>query len=380
LDWDVETFELWTYVGSSVKAARCDHDHFLEDLPTAELDTTKRLAPDGAGGVEWVAGGGGSGVAVPHLLSGLVFPIIAHRFDMNPEDGFPENTTPAARQAMQRGAHGVEFDVIRSSEGTWWVMHDTTVTRTTNGTGNVSAKTDAQMAALIIDGGLGYDAGRHAALSLHPPTLDEILDAVLPYDPILYFDLKEASDEAHEALAQYIVDNGLVERSVLLGITLAGCEAAHTIAPTLEIELPAVVDDDPQNYDYIDRVLSEQAVVTNAAYVEAREPDPVDSYIDADLHYGEDETAYLTNMWERGVRAYMTNDLPNALLLRNEIVLAITGSFDPTITAPAENDQIQYVSGEWVNSSRRFRPVTHDFGSGPELVWDGNDLVMEWFD
>lgn len=33
----------------------------ITDIPTAETDTTKRLAPDGAGAVEWVAGGGGGG-------------------------------------------------------------------------------------------------------------------------------------------------------------------------------------------------------------------------------------------------------------------------------------------------------------------------------
>lgn len=32
-----------------------------EDLTTAETDTSKRLAPDGAGGVAWVTGGGGGG-------------------------------------------------------------------------------------------------------------------------------------------------------------------------------------------------------------------------------------------------------------------------------------------------------------------------------
>lgn len=32
----------------------------IEDIPTAETDTDLRLAPDGAGGVEWVAGDGGS--------------------------------------------------------------------------------------------------------------------------------------------------------------------------------------------------------------------------------------------------------------------------------------------------------------------------------
>lgn len=52
---------------------------------------------------------------------------------------------------------------------------------------------------------------------------------------------------------------------------------------------------------------------------------------------------------------------------------------DVTLIAPAEDDTLRYVSGGWINDPRKFRPVTHDFGSGPELVWDGDDLVMEFF-
>lgn len=51
---------------------------------------------------------------------------------------------------------------------------------------------------------------------------------------------------------------------------------------------------------------------------------------------------------------------------------------DVTITTPAENDTLRYIGGEWVNDNRRWEPVTFNFGSGPELVWDGDDLVMEW--
>lgn len=36
----------------------------IVDLPAAETDTGKRLAPDGAGGVAWGTGGGGSGIEV----------------------------------------------------------------------------------------------------------------------------------------------------------------------------------------------------------------------------------------------------------------------------------------------------------------------------
>jgi hypothetical protein len=51
-----------------------------------------------------------------------------------------------------------------------------------------------------------------------------------------------------------------------------------------------------------------------------------------------------------------------------------------TITAVAANDTLRRIGSAWVNDSRRWEPVTDNPGTGPELVWDGDDLVMEWKD
>jgi hypothetical protein len=53
---------------------------------------------------------------------------------------------------------------------------------------------------------------------------------------------------------------------------------------------------------------------------------------------------------------------------------------DVTITGAAEHDTLRHDGSGWVNESTRWEPVTFNFGSGPELVWDGDDLVMEWKD
>ena len=53
---------------AEVKSSGWNADHVLpdvEELPTAETDTTKVLSPDGTGGVTFVAGGGGGLVADP---------------------------------------------------------------------------------------------------------------------------------------------------------------------------------------------------------------------------------------------------------------------------------------------------------------------------
>jgi hypothetical protein len=57
-------------VGSSIRAARCDHNHLAESLLTASTDTTLVLAPDGAGGVEFRAESGGVDLSAIDFLVG----------------------------------------------------------------------------------------------------------------------------------------------------------------------------------------------------------------------------------------------------------------------------------------------------------------------
>lgn len=77
--------------------------------------------------------------------------------------GFPrygENTIRSFQKALDGGADGVEFDVRRSGDGTIVVIHDHTVDRTTNGTGNVADFTYGQLRKL--DAGDGEPVPRLA--------------------------------------------------------------------------------------------------------------------------------------------------------------------------------------------------------------------------
>jgi glycerophosphoryl diester phosphodiesterase len=62
--------------------------------------------------------------------------VIAHRGD---KSHAPENTLAAFKLAAEKGADAIEFDVKLTADGQVIVLHDQTVDRTTNGTGNVSA-------------------------------------------------------------------------------------------------------------------------------------------------------------------------------------------------------------------------------------------------
>lgn len=77
-----------------------------------------------------------------------------------------ENTVESFRQALNLGADGIELDVHVCATGELVVIHDFTVDRTTNGTGDVSKLTLAELKALVVDGRYNI------------PTLNEVLEAV----------------------------------------------------------------------------------------------------------------------------------------------------------------------------------------------------------
>ena len=71
--------------------------------------------------------------------------VTGHRGMPSTED---ENTLEGARAAAAAGADAIENDIYRTTDGHLVVMHDATVDRTTNGTGNIESMTLAQVQAL----------------------------------------------------------------------------------------------------------------------------------------------------------------------------------------------------------------------------------------
>ena len=96
--------------------------------------------------------------------------VIAHRGD---KVHAPENTLAAFKLAAEKGADAVEFDVKLTTDGQVIVLHDQTVDRTTNGTGNVA---QLPLAALRdLDAGAWF-SGQFRGEKI--PTLDEVFETV----------------------------------------------------------------------------------------------------------------------------------------------------------------------------------------------------------
>ncbi len=96
--------------------------------------------------------------------------VIAHRGD---SAHAPENTLAAFRQAAEKGADAIEFDVKLSADSEVIVLHDQTVDRTTDGHGDVR---HLPLAALRdLDAGARFDP-RFAGERI--PTLEEVFEGV----------------------------------------------------------------------------------------------------------------------------------------------------------------------------------------------------------
>jgi glycerophosphoryl diester phosphodiesterase len=106
---------------------------------------------------------------------GVEMRVIAHRG----ASGYaPENTRAAFERAIAMGADAIETDVRLSAGGQLVLMHDATVTRTTDGRGPVADHTLAELRSL--DAGSWFS---EAFAGERVPTLAELIADIVPRIP-----------------------------------------------------------------------------------------------------------------------------------------------------------------------------------------------------
>jgi glycerophosphoryl diester phosphodiesterase len=128
----------------------------------------------------------------------------------------PENTIESFRAAQADGADVLEMDVHATRDGQVVVIHDATVDRTTDATGEVRSFTWDELRRLDASARFAPAAG-HAARSftgpLRVPRLDEVLEA-FP-DALLNVEIKQAEPAIEEAVLSLLDRHGARERVLL---------------------------------------------------------------------------------------------------------------------------------------------------------------------
>ena len=116
--------------------------------------------------------------------------VLGHRGYMS---AYPENSLLAFRKAIETGADGIELDVWLTRDGKVIVMHDESIDRTSNMSGNQKNMTVEELKKADI--GMGERI----------PTLEEVFEA-LPEDALINIELKD-TDAAGE-VAKIVAQNG----------------------------------------------------------------------------------------------------------------------------------------------------------------------------
>lgn len=141
----------------------------------------------------------------------------------------PENTLPAFAAAIAVGVAYVEIDVRTTADGVPVVLHDPTVDRTTDGSGEVGAMTLA--AVRRLDAGSWFSP---AFAGLPVPTLDEALRLVRPSPALLMLEIKRPSTaEETKAIIAALVEHDMTDRVVLQSFAGSILTDSRDLAPEL---------------------------------------------------------------------------------------------------------------------------------------------------
>ena len=169
----------------------------------------------------------------------------------------PENTLLSIARAMEIGVDAVEIDVHPSQDKEIVVIHDSTVDRTTNGTGPVRTHTLEELKKL--------DAGKGETI----PTLQEVIDFI-GYKVRIVVELKQEGTE--RSVVELIKTNNVVDNVYVIsfwhrlvktvkemdsriktGVLLVGCPVDACIATQ------AAADALVMRYSFVDRRFVEMA-------------------------------------------------------------------------------------------------------------------------
>jgi glycerophosphoryl diester phosphodiesterase len=140
----------------------------------------------------------------------------------------PENTMVGYQLAYDLGADLIETDVQRTKDGHLIIMHDTSVNRTTNGTGNVADLTLEEIRSL--DAGIKYAPEFEGE---KVPTFREFLQGFKDKDVVLLIEVKASDIE--EQVLQEIVEEGMENQVVLQSFSIDTVKKFREIAPEISV-------------------------------------------------------------------------------------------------------------------------------------------------
>ncbi len=126
---------------------------------------------------------------------------------------YPENSIAACQGGYEAGADCIEIDVHLSADGVVVLMHDSSINRTTNGTGNIASMTLQQLKQYKLK----YKSGALSDESI--PTFEEVLQQFQGKDVKFLCELKSSQAALPQKCVELIKKYGMENQVVFISFT-----------------------------------------------------------------------------------------------------------------------------------------------------------------
>lgn len=145
----------------------------------------------------------------------------------------PENTLPAFILAKKKGFDIVETDVAFTSDGIPVLLHDTTVDRTSNGTGNISALTFEQVRAMDFG---SWKSSEYAGTQI--PTFEEFISLCRKISLYPHIEIKNNgtyTEAQIQGLVDVVRDYEMTNNVTWLSFNATYLQYVHAYEPTASL-------------------------------------------------------------------------------------------------------------------------------------------------
>ncbi|MGN0468386.1 MAG: glycerophosphodiester phosphodiesterase [Acutalibacteraceae bacterium] len=144
---------------------------------------------------------------------------------------YPQNSVKAFEEAAKAGFYAFECDVHTTSDGEWIVIHDDTVDKMTNGSGNVEDFTFEEIRKLRLDGGNGIE--NYPDLQI--PTLEETLAVCDKYDIVPIIELKKLDEKYLPDFVKALKEHKLLDKAIVISFNFDYLKALREIDSSIEM-------------------------------------------------------------------------------------------------------------------------------------------------
>jgi glycerophosphoryl diester phosphodiesterase len=155
----------------------------------------------------------------------------------------------------------VELDIRASADGTLFVLHDSTVDRTTNGTGKICSLSDSYLKSLSLKDQTG------TLTSEKMPLFSEVLGSLRDKNVMLMLDIK---GEIHREVTRLVDRENMISRCIMLTFRQNDSRLAKEIAGKM---LVSVLVTNQEQWGFLQSL--QMPVQQTVAYVSDETPDEI---------------------------------------------------------------------------------------------------------